>query len=84
MCVPVLNISFDADNCDPTEVPGSGTLDSDGVIFCESHQLLENCAGTGEMVSIEVAELNPFLDEKKISAERTVMLVQSAFGRGIR
>ena len=34
--------------------------------------------------SMEVAELNPFLDEKNILVERTVMLVQSAFGRSIR
>ena len=80
----MLNISFDVDDCDPTEVPGSGTSNSDGVSFCESLQMLENCAGTGEMVSMEVVELNPFLDEKNISAERTSMLVQSAFRRSIR
>jgi arginase family enzyme len=32
---------------------------------------------------MEVAELNPFLDEKNISAERTVMLIQSMFGSNI-
>jgi hypothetical protein len=53
------------------------------VSFLEAHQLLENCAKTGKMVSMEVAELNPFLDEKNISAECTVMLIQSAFGSSI-
>jgi arginase len=77
------HISFDVDGCDPTVIPGSGALVSGGVSFCEAHQLLENCARTGKMVSMEVAELNPFLDEKIISAERTAMLAQSAFGRSI-
>jgi arginase len=77
------HISFDLDGCDPTVIPGSGTLVSGVVSFREAHQLLENCARTGKMVSMEVAELNPFLDEKNISAERTAMLVQSAFGRSI-
>ena len=87
MCVPVLpvlTISFDVDGCDPTVIPGSGTLVSGGGSFHEAHQLLDNCARTGKMVSMEVAELNHLLDEKNISAERTAMLVQSAFRRSIR
>ena len=77
------HINFDVDGCDPTVIPGSGTLVSGGVSFREAHQLLENCARTGEMVSMEVPEFNPFLDEKNISAERMATLVQSAFGRSI-
>jgi arginase len=49
----------------------------------EAHQLLENCADTGRMTSMEVVELNPFLDQENVSAERTVSLIQSAFGRNI-
>jgi arginase len=77
------HISLDVDGCDPTVIPGSGTLVSGGVSFREAHQLLENSARTGKMVSMEVAELNPFLDEKNISVERTALLIQSAFGRSI-
>ncbi len=77
------HISFDVDGCDPSVIPGSGTLVPGGVSFREAHQLLENCADTGRMTSMEVVELNPFLDQANVSAERTVALIQSAFGRNI-
>ncbi len=77
------HISFDVDGCDPSVIPGSGTLVPGGVSFREAHQLLENCAKTGRMTSMEVVELNPFLDQANVSAERAVALIQSAFGRSI-
>jgi len=77
------HISFDVDGCDPSVIPGSGTLVPGGVSFREAHQLLENCADSGRMTSMEVVELNPFLDQANISAERAVALIQSAFGRSI-
>ncbi|NOX70207.1 MAG: arginase [Gammaproteobacteria bacterium] len=77
------HISFDVDGCDPSVIPGSGTLVPGGVSFREAHQLLENCAKTGRMTSMEVVELNPFLDQANISAERAVALIQSAFGSSI-
>jgi arginase len=77
------HVSFDVDGCDPSVIPGSGTLVPGGVSFREAHQLLENCADTGRMTSMEVVELNPFLDQANVSAERAVALIQSAFGRSI-
>ncbi len=77
------HISFDVDGCDPEVMPGSGTLVPGGVSFREAHQLLENCADSGRMTSMEVVELNPFLDQANVSAERAVALVQSAFGSSI-
>jgi arginase len=77
------HISFDVDGCDPSVMPGSGTLVPGGISFREAHQLLEYCADTGRMTSMDVVELNPFLDDKNVSAERAVTLVQSAFGRSI-
>ena len=35
------------------------------------------------VTSLDVVELNPFLDHANISAERAVTLVQSALGRSI-
>lgn len=77
------HISFDLDGCDPEVIPGSGTLVPGGVSYREAHLLLEECASDGRMSSMEVVELNPFLDQANISAERAVTLVQSAFGRNI-
>jgi len=77
------HLSFDVDGCYPSVIPGSGTLVPGGVNFREAHLLLENCADSRAMLSMEVVELNPFLDKRNISAEHTVALIQSAFGQRI-
>ena len=76
-------ISFDVDGCDPTVIPGSGTLVPGGVSFREAHLLLEYCADNGGLLSMDVVELNPFLDDGNISAERALQLVLSAMGKSI-
>ncbi len=77
------HVSFDVDGCDPSVIPGSGTLVPGGVQFREAHLLMEYCADNGRMTSLEIVELNPFLDEKNISAERTLELILSAMGKSI-
>ena len=77
------HVSFDLDGCDPEVIPGTGTVVPGGVSFREAHLLLEECAADGRMTSMEVVELNPFLDHANISAERAVTLIQSALGRSI-
>jgi len=77
------HISFDVDGCDPSVIPGSGTLVPGGVSFREAHLLLEYCADNGRMVSMEVVELNPFVDDRNISAQRTLHLILSALGKSI-
>jgi arginase len=77
------HVSFDVDGCDPDVIPGSGTLVLGGVSFREAHLLLEKCADTQLMTSMDMVELNPFLDHGNISAERSVSLIQSAFGSSI-
>jgi arginase len=77
------HISFDVDGCDPTVIPGSGTLVPGGVSFREAHLLMEYCADDGNLTSLEIVELNPFLDERNISAKRTLQLILSAMGKSI-
>ena len=77
------HVSFDLDGCDPEVMPGTGTLVAGGVSFREAHLLLEECAADGRMTSLEVVELNPFLDHANVSAKRAVTLIQSALGRSI-
>ncbi|ANO52538.1 arginase [Woeseia oceani] len=77
------HVSFDLDGCDPEVIPGTGTTVPGGVSYREAHLLLEECAAHGGMTSMEVVELNPFLDHRNVSAERAVTLIQSAFGRSI-
>jgi arginase len=64
-------------------IPGSGTLVPGGVSYREAHLLLELCAESGRLTSMEVVELNPFIDQANVSAERAVTLIQSALGRSI-
>ncbi len=77
------HLSFDVDGCDPSVIPGSGTLVPGGVNFREAHLLLEYCADSRKMLSMEVVELNPVLDDRNISAERARELILSAFGKSI-
>ena len=77
------HISFDVDGCDPSVIPGSGTLVPGGVNFREAHLLLEYCSDNGNLLSLEVVELNPFLDQGNVSAERTLQLITSAMGKSI-
>ena len=77
------HVSFDVDGCDPTVIPGSGTLVPGGVSFREAHLLMEYVADDSRMCSLEIVELNPFLDERNISAKRTLELILSAMGKSI-
>jgi len=77
------HVSFDVDGCDPSVIPGSGTLVPGGIRFREAHLLLEYCADSHKMTSLEVVELNPFLDQGNVSAERTIHLITSALGKSI-
>jgi len=77
------HMSFDVDGCDPSVIPGSGTLVPGGVRFREAHLLLEYCADSQKLTSMEVVELNPFLDHGNVSAERTKHLILSALGKSI-
>lgn len=77
------HLSFDVDGCDPSVIPGSGTLVPGGVSFREAHLLLEYCADTQKILAMDVVELNPFLDQGNVSAERTISLIKSAFGKRV-
>lgn len=77
------HLSFDVDGCDPTVIPGTGTAVPGGIDFREAHLLLEYIADDGGMTSMDVVELNPFLDNKNLSAERTLHLILSALGQSI-
>jgi len=77
------HVSFDVDGCDPTVMPGSGTLVPGGVSFREAHLLMEYIADDRRLQSLEIVELNPFLDERNISAKRTLELILSAMGKSI-
>lgn len=75
-----IHVSFDVDSIDPVTAPGVGTPVSGGLSYREAHLLMESIAECGCMSSLEVAEVNPILDNKNRSAEITAELVASSMG----
>ena len=78
-----IHISFDVDSVDPAIAPGVGTPVQGGLSFREAHLLMESIAECGCMSSLEIAEVNPILDDKNKSANFTVDLIASSMGQRI-
>lgn len=78
-----LHVSFDVDFLDPAIAPGVGTTVPGGATFREAHLIMELLHDSGLVRSLDVVELNPFLDERGRSARVLVELVASLFGRRI-
>ena len=79
----VLHVSFDVDFLDPATAPGVGTMVPGGATYREAHLIMELLHDCGLMVSLDVVELNPFLDERGRTARVMVELVGSLFGQQI-
>ncbi|UMY18979.1 arginase [Methylobacterium organophilum] len=78
-----LHVSFDVDFLDPAIAPGVGTTVPGGATCREAHLIMEMLHDSGLVGSLDVVELNPFLDERGRSAKVLVELVASLFGRCI-
>ncbi len=76
-----LHVSFDIDFLDPDIAPGVGTTVPGGPSYREAQLCMEMVADTGLLASLDVMELNPALDVHNRSAEVTVDLVGSLFGK---
>ncbi len=77
------HISLDMDWVDPEDAPGVGTPVRGGVTYREAHLAMEIVADHGGLVSFEVVEVNPVIDERNRTAELAVELTCSAFGKKI-
>lgn len=78
-----LHVSFDIDFLDPGIAPAVGTTVPGGATFREAHLIMEMLHDSGLVGSLDVVELNPFLDERGRSARVLVELTASLFGRRI-
>lgn len=78
-----LHISLDVDFLDPSIAPGAGTPVPGGATYREAHLIMEMLYDSGLVRSLDVVELNPFLDERGKSACVLVDLIGSLFGRQI-
>ena len=77
------HLSLDMDAVDPDEAPGVGTPVRGGMSYREAHLSMEMVCDSGQMLSMEVVEVNPVLDSANRTALLGVELVTSAMGKKI-
>jgi arginase len=77
------HLSLDMDAVDPDEAPGVGTPVRGGMTYREAHLAMETICDSGRLLSMEVVEVNPVLDDANRTALLGVELVMSAMGKKI-
>ena len=77
------HVSLDMDWVDPEDAPGVGTPVRGGATYREAHLAMEIIADHGRMLSFEIVEVNPVIDEHNRTAQLAVELALSAFGKKI-
>ena len=79
----MLHVSLDVDFLDPSVAPAVGTTVPGGATFREAHLVCELIHESGLMTSLDLVELNPFLDDRGQTARMMVDLVGSLMGRKV-
>lgn len=79
----MLHVSLDVDFLDPGIAPAVGTTVPGGITFREAHLVMELLHESGLVTSLDLVELNPFLDERGRTAKLMVELVGSLMGRKV-
>lgn len=78
-----IHLSLDLDALDPMYVPGVGTPVNGGVTYREGHLAMEMISASDKLISVDVVEVNPILDEQNRTGRMAVELVESLFGKTI-
>lgn len=78
-----LHVSLDVDFLDPSLAPGVGTAVPGGATYREAHLIMELLHDSGLVGSVDLVELNPFLDVRGQSARLLAELTASLFGRTV-
>jgi arginase len=79
----MLHVSLDVDFLDPAVAPAVGTTVPGGATFREAHLVMELLHESGLATSLDLVELNPFLDERGRTASLMVDLTASLLGRKV-
>jgi arginase len=79
----LLHVSLDVDFLDPAIAPAVGTTVPGGATFREAHLVMEMLHDSGLVSSLDLVELNPFLDERGRTATLLVDLTASLMGRTV-
>lgn len=79
----VLHVSFDVDGLDPSIAPGVGTRVPGGINYREAHLIMEMLYDADILYSLDLTELNPFIDDRGKTAKIMADLIGSLFGKKI-
>jgi len=79
----MLHVSLDVDFLDPSIAPAVGTTVPGGATMREAHLAMEMLHDSGLVTSLDLVELNPFLDERGRTASLMVELTASLLGRRV-
>lgn len=79
----MLHVSLDVDFLDPSIAPAVGTTVPGGATTREGHLVMEILSDSGLVSSLDLVELNPFLDDRGKTANLMVDLTASLMGRRI-
>jgi arginase len=79
----MLHVSFDVDFLDPSIAPAVGTTVPGGATFREAHLVMEILHDSGLVSSLDLVELNPFLDERGRTAFLMADLAASLMGKRV-
>lgn len=79
----LLHVSLDVDFLDPAIAPAVGTTVPGGATFREAHLVMEMLHESQLVSSLDLVELNPFLDERGRTARLMVDLTASLMGRTV-
>lgn len=78
-----LHLSLDVDFLEPHIAPAVGTTVPGGATFREAHLVMETLGDSGLVTSVDLVELNPYLDERGRTARLMVDLCASLLGRKV-
>ncbi|MCF8484766.1 MAG: arginase [Rhodobacteraceae bacterium] len=79
----MLHVSLDVDFLDPAIAPAVGTTVPGGTTFREAHLVMELLHESALVTSLDLVELNPFLDDRGMTARLMVDLVGSLMGKKV-
>jgi len=79
----LMHVSLDVDFLDPSIAPAVGTTVPGGATFREAHLIMETLCDSDLVTSLDLVELNPFLDERGRTAQLMVDLTASLLGRKV-
>lgn len=78
-----IHLSFDVDAITPEYAPGTGTPVPNGITAREAFLAVEMLAASGKLISMDLVEVNPILDERNKTGQLASELIQLALGKEV-